>query len=124
MVNYNEQQLNQIFSALSDPTRRAMLLRLANEEMSVSDLSKPFLMSKSAITKHVKVLEKAGLLARTIEGRVHQCRFDAKPLQQATQWMSFYQEFWEAKFDALDDFLASPNHSKIGQPEINEDNVK
>lgn len=105
MVNYKEQELSQIFSALSDPTRRAMLRRLGSEEMSVADLSQPFDITKSAITKHVKVLENAGLLNRTIDGRVHYCRLEAKPLQQATEWMKFYQTFWNKKFDALDAFL-------------------
>ena len=105
MVNYEEQQLNQIFSALSDPTRRAMLIRLGQEEMSVADLAQPFDMSKSAITKHVKVLENSGLLKRTIDGRVHYCRLEAQPLKQATEWMKFYEQFWHEKFDALDTFL-------------------
>ncbi len=105
MVNNEEQQLNQIFSALSDPTRRAMLTRLGTEEMSVAELSKPFDMTKSAITKHVKVLEKTGLLKRTIDGRVHYCRLDAKPLKQVSEWMRFYQKFWDEKFDALDQYL-------------------
>lgn len=112
MINNREQQLNKIFSALSDPTRRAMLLRLAEEDMSVSDLSMPFKMTKSAITKHVKILESAGLLKRTIDGRVHYCRFEAKPLKQATQWMQFYELFWNNKFDALDTFLTESNREK------------
>ena len=105
MVNYSDQQLSQIFSALSDSTRRAMLLRLAKEEMSVADLSKPFGMTKSAITKHLKVLENAGLLGRTIEGRVHRCRLEAKPLAAISEWITFYEKFWNNKFDALDAYL-------------------
>lgn len=106
MVNYNNQALDKIFSALSDATRREMLLRLANEEMSVSELSKPFELSKSAVTKHLKVLENAGLLNRTIEGRVHRCKLDAKPLTEVSQWLSFYDKFWNTKLDALDAYLA------------------
>lgn len=106
MVNYKEEQLNQIFSALSDSTRRAMLLRLAKEEMSVADLSSPFDMTKSAITKHLKVLENAGLLGRTIEGRIHRCRLEAKPLAKISKWLTFYEKFWNTKFDALDAYLA------------------
>lgn len=105
MVNYNEQQLSQIFSALSDPTRRSMLLRLAKEEMSVADLSKPFDMTKSAITKHLKVLENAGLLGRTVEGRVHRCRLEPKPLAAVSEWITFYEKFWNNKLDALDSYL-------------------
>ncbi|MBL4795305.1 MAG: winged helix-turn-helix transcriptional regulator [Pseudomonadales bacterium] len=106
MVNNKEQQLNLIFSALSDPTRRAMLKRLADDEMSVAELSLPFKLSKSAVTKHLKVLEKAGLLNRTINGRVHHCRMDATPLETASEWMTFYKAFWNDKFDALDSYLA------------------
>ena len=106
MVNYTDQQLNRIFSALSDPTRRAMLERLANEEMSVADLSRPFNMTKSAITKHLKVLESSNLLSRTIDGRVHRCRLEAKPLAAVSEWVSFYEQFWNNKLDALDAYLA------------------
>lgn len=105
MVNNEDAQLNLIFSALSDPTRRAMLQRLGNKEMSVAELSRPFDMTKSAVTKHVKVLENAGLLRRTIDGRTHLCRFDAKPLKQASEWMRFYEAFWNEKFDALNSYL-------------------
>ena len=105
MVNNSEQQLSQIFSALSDSTRRTMLLRLAKEEMSVAELSKPFGITKSAITKHVKVLEKAGLLGRTIEGRVHRCRLEPEPLVAVSEWITFYQKFWNNKLDALDALL-------------------
>lgn len=106
MVNNNDKQLNLIFSALSDSTRRAMLLRLSDEDMSVSDLSKPFNITKSAITKHLKVLENSGLLSRTIEGRVHRCRLQPKPLAVISEWVSFYEKFWNKKFDALDVYLA------------------
>lgn len=105
MVNSKEQQLNQIFSVLSDPTRRAMLKRLEQGEMSVADLSHPFDMTKSAITKHVKILENSGLLKRTIEGRIHYCRLEAEPLKSASEWMKFYERFWSNKLDALDTFL-------------------
>jgi len=100
MVNYVDQQLSQIFSALSDSTRRAMLARLAKEDMSVSELSKPFSMTKSAITKHVKILENAGLLDRTIDGRIHRCRLEPKPLSAISEWMAFYEKFWNKKLDA------------------------
>ena len=109
MVNYSDQQLNQIFSALSDPTRRAMLLKLTNEAMSVTDLSEPFNISKSAITKHVKVLENSGLLSRTIEGRVHRCQLEPKPLAVISEWVSFYEKFWNNKLDALDAYLMEEN---------------
>ncbi len=109
MVNYSDQQLDKIFSALSDSTRRAILLRLTDEEMSVADLSKPFNITKSAITKHLKVLENSGLLSRTIEGRVHRCRLEPKPLAVVSEWLSFYEGFWNNKLDALDAYLAKEN---------------
>lgn len=83
-----------------------MLLRLAKEEMSVAELSKPFGITKSAITKHLKVLENAGLLGRTIEGRVHRCRLEPKPLAAISEWVNFYEKFWNKKLDALDVYLA------------------
>ena len=116
MVNNNipsdNAELNLIFSALSDPTRRAMLLRLADKEHSIADLSAPFDISKSAVTKHIKVLEKAGLLMRTIKGRVHHCRLAVDPLHAASDWMAFYQDFWHNKLDALDSYLTSNEKDK------------
>lgn len=106
-ISQNSAQLNLIFSALSDPTRRAMLLKLADKEHSIADLSAPFDISKSAVTKHIKVLEKAGLLKRTIDGRVHHCRLTVDSLHAASDWMAFYQKFWNNKLDALDSYLAS-----------------
>jgi len=106
-ISHDSAQLNLIFSALSDPTRRAMLLKLAGKEHSIADLSAPFNISKSAITKHIKVLEKAGLLRRTINGRVHHCRLAVDPLHAASDWMALYQKFWHNKFDALDSYLTS-----------------
>ena len=105
MVNSEEQKLNLIFSALSDPTRRAMLRRLGDGEMSVAELSEPFDISKPAVTKHVKVLENAGLLRRTVNGRIHHCRIQVSPLKTASEWMRFYENFWNKKFDALDKYL-------------------
>ena len=106
MVNYKEKQLDQLFSALSDSTRRAMLSRLASEDMSVKELSEPFNITKSAITKHIKVLENAGLLKRNIEGRIHRCRLEPKKLAVVSEWISFYENFWNKKLDALDAYLA------------------
>jgi len=106
-ISHDSAQLNLIFSALSDPTRRAMLLKLADKEQSVADLSAPFDISKSAVTKHVKVLENAGLLRRTISGRVHHCRLAVDPLHAASDWMAFYQKFWHNKLDALESYLVT-----------------
>ncbi len=109
MVNNKEIQLDRVFSALSDSTRREMLLRLTETDMSITELSEPFGITKSAITKHIKILENAGLLRRTVEGRVHRCRLDPEPLVATSQWMTFYKQFWHNKFDALDTFLEKKN---------------
>lgn len=104
MVN-KDKQLDTLFSALSDATRRNMLSRLATKQMSVAELSEPFAMSKPAITKHLKVLEQAGLIQRHIDGRIHRCELQAAPLNAASQWLQFYEKFWNNKFDQLDAFL-------------------
>ncbi|MFT5115390.1 MAG: DNA-binding transcriptional ArsR family regulator [Parasphingorhabdus sp.] len=111
MVYYRNSQLDLIFSALSDSTRRTMLLRLADEEQSIAELASPFKISKSAVTKHIKVLENAGLLKRTVNGRVHRCKLEVEALHAASDWMAFYAKFWHSKLDSLDAFLK--NTSKI-----------
>jgi len=93
------------FSALSDPTRRAILDRLARGQASVTDLAEPFQMSLPAVSKHLRVLERAGLVARSKEGRVHRLRLVAEPLKDAAEWIARYRAFWECQFDALEDYL-------------------
>lgn len=105
MVKNNNINLNSIFSALSDATRRAMLLRLSKGSMSVKELAEPFSMSKPAVTKHLKVLERAGLLRREIIGRVHRCHLVAEPLNEVSEWINFYEQFWSKNFDNLDNML-------------------
>ena len=97
--------LDATFAALADPTRRAILARLAQGDTSVTDLAKPFAMSQPAISKHLKVLERAGLISRGREAQRRPCRLEAAPLHDANQWLESYREFWEASFDALDDVL-------------------
>ena len=104
MVNYSA-NLDMTFSALSDPTRRAILSQLAKGEASIMELASPFEMSLPAVSKHVRVLEDAGLLIRRKRGRVHYCRLNARPLRDAAQWLVFYQQFWDTKLDALANFL-------------------
>jgi len=104
MVNYSE-RLDLTFSAISDPTRRAILAQLAEGETSILDLASPYDMSLPAITKHIRVLESAGLMTRKKIGRVNYCRLNANPLQEAGKWLVFYQRFWETKLDALENFL-------------------
>ena len=106
MVNNKSAQLDGIFAALSDPTRREMLARLSTREMSVQDLATPFAMSKPAISKHLKVLEQAGLLIRRIEGRTHICSLRPQPLEQASEWIRFYETFWNQRLDGLEQMFA------------------
>lgn len=104
MVNYSA-PLDSTFSALADPTRRAILARLALGESSVQELASPFKVSLPAISKHLRVLERAGLLARTKHGRVHRCRLVARPFRDAADWIERYRQFWEQQFDALAQYL-------------------
>jgi DNA-binding transcriptional ArsR family regulator len=97
--------LNATFAALSDPTRRAILARLAGGETSVSALAAPFKMSLPAISKHLKVLERAGLIARGREAQWRPCRLQAAPLKDAAEWIEHYRQFWEESFDRLEDYL-------------------
>jgi DNA-binding transcriptional ArsR family regulator len=98
-------RLDATFSALADPTRRAILARLAKGDASVMDLAAPFAMSQPAISKHLKVLERAGLISRGRDAQRRPCRLEATPLRDVNQWIERYREFWEASFDALDDVL-------------------
>ena len=97
--------LDATFGALADPTRRAIIARLAAGEATVSELASPFQVSLPAISKHLRVLEDAGLLARQKIGRTHRCRLNAAPLRDATAWLMRYRQFWEDQFDALAAFL-------------------
>ena len=104
-------QLSSTFAALADPTRRAILARLAQGETSVSELAKPFEMSMPAVSKHLKVLERAGLIARGREAQWRPCRLDAEPLRDAASWIGEYRQFWSAHVDALERHL-----DRIDQP--------
>lgn len=97
--------LDATFAALADPTRRAILARLARGEASVTELAAPFDMSLPAISKHLKVLERAGLVVRSRDAQSRPCRLHARPLEQAAQWLERYRAFWEESFDRLDDYL-------------------
>jgi len=97
--------LSLTFAALADPTRRAILARLAEGEASVSELSEPFEISQPAITKHLKVLERAGLISRGRQAQWRPCRLEAEPLKQATGWMEQYRQFWEERLDRLETYL-------------------
>jgi DNA-binding transcriptional ArsR family regulator len=107
MVNNSglSRDLSVTFGALSDPTRRAILARLASGEATVSELGEPFEMSGPAISKHLKVLERAGLISRGREAQWRPCRLVAAPLKDAADWLEEYRRFWEDSFDRLDDYL-------------------
>ena len=98
-------QLSVTFAALADPTRRAILAHLAKGEASVTELAKPFEMSLPAISKHLKVLERAGLIVRGREAQWRPCQIKAEPLKDAMDWIEQYRQFWEERLDRLDDYL-------------------
>jgi len=104
--------LSGIFSALADPTRRAILARLASGEASVGELSQPFPMSQPAISKHLKVLERAGLIAKSREAQWRLCRLEAAPLREVADWMEPYRRFWDESFSRLDDHLRAMKEAK------------
>ena len=105
MVYYMPDHLSATFAALADPTRRAILGRLVGGEKSVTELAKPFKMSLPAISKHLKVLQKAGLIARGREAQWRPCRLEARPLKDVADWVEHYRRFWEESFDRLDEYL-------------------
>ena len=97
--------LSTTFAALADPTRRAILARLASGEASVTELAEPFRMSLPAVSKHLKVLERAGLIARGREAQWRPCRLEARPMKDVARWVEHYRRFWEQSFDRLDVYL-------------------
>jgi len=99
------QRLDSTFAALADPTRRAILARLAGGEATVNELAEPFAMSQPAISKHLKVLERAGLVSRRRDAQRRPCRLEARPLAEATGWLESYRRFWEASYQNLDALL-------------------
>ena len=101
----NSQRLDATFAALADPTRRAILARLASGEASVNDLARPFKMSQPAISKHLRVLEKAGLVSHGRDAQRRPRRIEAQPLAEATEWLEKYRQFWETSFERLDELL-------------------
>ncbi len=105
-------QLSTTFAALADPTRRAILARLAKGEMTVTEIGQPFDMSMPAVSKHLKVLERAGLIERSREAQWRPCRLNAAPLKTANDWIETYREFWTKSFDQLDDYLAEIQKGK------------
>jgi DNA-binding transcriptional ArsR family regulator len=105
MVELNVPQLDSVFHALGDATRRQMLRDLADGERTVGQLAKPFDISLAAASKHIKALESAGLIRREVRGRTHLCRLDPGPLANANDWLSYYERFWTQSLDKLDQLL-------------------
>lgn len=115
MVELQTAQLDTVFHALGDATRRRMLASLAGGERSVGELAAPFDISLAAASKHIKALEKAGLVRREVRGRTHLCRLEAKPLEDAFEWLSFYERFWTGRLDILERLLRQEDARKSPQ---------
>ena len=113
MVELFTPQLDSIFHALGDPTRRRMLQQLAGGERSVGELAEPFAISLAAASKHIKALEKAGLIRRDVRGRTHICRLEPEPLASAYAWLGFYERFWTERLDVLDQLLRDDDARKV-----------
>ncbi len=107
MVEYSGPRLDRVFGALSDPTRRAILARSREGPSTVTQIAAPFAVSLTAVSKHVRVLEEAGLLRREVLGREHRCFLEAAPLERASRWVEEYRAFWAPRLDALESFLRS-----------------
>ena len=108
--------LSRVFRALGDPTRREMLRRLSRREQTVSELAEPFRMSLAGASKHVKVLERAGLVKRTVSGRTHHCRLDARRLAEADAWLRRYERFWREGLDTLESLLRAEDEAASNEP--------
>ena len=104
--------MNSVFHALGDATRRQMLRDLASGERTVSELAGPFAMSLAAASKHIKVLEGAGLIRREVRGRAHVCRLDPAPLASAHEWLGYYERFWNSRLDLLEQLLREEDVTK------------
>jgi DNA-binding transcriptional ArsR family regulator len=116
MVNSRAQALDRVFSALADPTRRAIVARLADGRASVGQLAAPFEVSLPAISKHLRILENVGLVARERYGRVHELRLVARPMREAAEWIERYRSFWESRLDALEEHLKRTEDASWHKP--------
>lgn len=107
-----DRQLDRVFRALGDRTRRALLARLARKSAMITELAEPFAMSLPAVSRHIRVLERAGLVQRTIDGRIHRCSLMTKPLESVEAWLRHYREFWESRLDALANYVEGERDEK------------
>ena len=112
MVDKSHERLNAVFHALADPTRRAMLSELADGPQTVSELAAPFAISLAGASKHIQVLQRAGLIEREVQGRVHTCRLDPGPLHEGVEWMRHYERFWTQRLDGLEALLKAEDAAK------------
>ncbi len=116
MVELETPQMNAVFHALGDATRRQMLRQLTRGERTVTQLAEPFTISLAAASKHIKALENAGLIRREVRGRTHLCRLDPGPLASAQRWLSFYERFWTKRLDLLEQLLRNDDTRKSLNP--------
>jgi DNA-binding transcriptional ArsR family regulator len=112
MVDKSSERLDAVFRALADPTRRAMLRDLAKAPRTVGELAAPFDITLAGASKHIQMLERAGLIQREVQGRVHTCRLDARPLHAGAEWIRHYERFWNQKLDALEALLKAEDAAK------------
>lgn len=112
MVKYNSEQISDIFHALADPTRRQMLNMVSHRDLPATDFAEPFNISLPAISKHLKVLEKAKLIKREVKGRTHSFRFQGQEIKKAYQWIKEYEKFWTQNLDQLENFLTNSSKEK------------
>jgi DNA-binding transcriptional ArsR family regulator len=117
-------QLSSVFGALADPTRRAILARLANGDLPVGDLAAPFPMSQPAISRHLKVLESAGLISRSRRATARLSHLEAEPLRDATVWLARYQAYWDERFGRLDELLAALRRQPGAEAEAGKKSIK
>lgn len=116
MVEIETSRLDAVFHALGDATRRQMLRRLTGGERTVGELARPFDMSLAAASKHIQALERAGLVRRRVAGRTHFCSLEARPLEGAHEWLSFYERFWTGRLDVLEGLLRQDQSQDEGDP--------
>jgi len=112
MDEYNAARLDVVFGAVADPTRRAILARLAQADARVTELASDFPISLNSVSKHIRVLERAGLVGRTVTGRDHVLSLDAAPLGHAADWMDFYRQFWHQRLGALESFVKAKRKTR------------
>lgn len=115
MVEYRGVVLDQVFAAIADPTRREILEMLRSEPATITRIARAFPISLNAVSKHVKVLEGAGLVHREVRGREHHCALSAEPLGDASMWIEHYRQFWEARLDALEQHLVNRKRRQHGK---------